>query len=49
MWNMLIGIIMIIGGCSGNLALKGTGSPGALALLGVVLLVWGFVQTAKNG
>jgi hypothetical protein len=49
MWNIIFGLVMIIGGASGKLALKGTGSSGALMALGVVLLIWGGVQMAKRG
>ncbi len=44
MWNIIIGAVFIIGGISGTLALKGTGSTGALAGVGVILVIWGIVQ-----
>jgi 4-hydroxybenzoate polyprenyltransferase len=44
--NIIVGILFIIGGLSGALALRGTGSPIALAVLGVVLLIVGFVQVS---
>jgi predicted phage tail protein len=44
MWNLIIGGVFIIGGISGTLALKGTGSSGALAGVGVILVIWGIVQ-----
>jgi hypothetical protein len=44
MWNIVIGIVFIIGGLSGGMALRGTGSSGALAVFGAVLLLWGLYQ-----
>ena len=49
MWNIIIGLVMIVGGATGTLSLKGTGSSGALTALGVVLLIWGGVQMARRG
>jgi hypothetical protein len=47
MWNIVIGAIMVVGGLSGKLALKGTNSSGALAAVGAGLIVWGIVQVAR--
>jgi hypothetical protein len=44
MINIIIGLVMVIGGLSGKLALKGTGSGGALAVLGAGLIVWGLLR-----
>jgi hypothetical protein len=44
MWNILIGIIFIIGGLSGQMALRGTSSTGGLAVVGVGLVGWGIFQ-----
>ena len=41
---LLIGIIFIIGGASGEMALRGTGSGLALAVVGVGLCIWGGIQ-----
>ena len=41
MVKIIMGLIMIIGGLSGKLALVGTNSGGALAAVGIGLLVWG--------
>ena len=49
MWNIIIGIAMIIGGFSGEFVLIGTESGLALTGLGVVLLIWGIVQLARGG
>ena len=48
MWNIVIGIILVIGGLSGKLVLWGTGSGLALAGLGAVLVVWGVVQVIRR-
>jgi uncharacterized membrane protein YgdD (TMEM256/DUF423 family) len=48
MWNIIIGVVFIIGGLSGQLALRGTESGPALAALGGVLLIWGIVQVVRN-
>jgi hypothetical protein len=48
MWNIIIGLVFIAGGLSGQLALRGTDSGPALAALGGVLLIWGIVQVAKG-
>ena len=47
--NIIIGIVFIIGGLSGGLVLRGTGSGGALAVVGVGLVIWGIVKMAKGG
>jgi hypothetical protein len=48
MWNIIIGIVFIVGGLSGKLALIGTNSGGALAAVGGVLLILGLVQVARR-
>ncbi len=47
MWNIVIGIVFIVGGLSGKLALIGTNSGEALAAVGAGLLVWGVVQMVR--
>ena len=51
MWNIIIGIVFVIGGLTGKLALLGTNSGGLLALLGAGLIGWGVFQMvrAKQG
>jgi len=49
MWNIIFGIIFIIGGLSGKMALIGTRSSGALVVIGVILLIWGIVQLKNKG
>jgi hypothetical protein len=48
MGNILIGIVFIVGGLSGKLALKGTSSGPALAAVGGVLVLLGIYRIAKN-
>ena len=48
MWNIIIGIVFIIAGLSGQMVLVGTESGGALALVGGGLVVWGIVQIARR-
>ncbi len=44
MLNIIIGLVMVGGGLSGKLALKGTGSGVALAALGGALILWGILR-----
>lgn len=48
MGQIIVGIVFIIGGLSGTLALKGTGSPMALAAVGVGLCIWGFLNPQSD-
>jgi hypothetical protein len=48
MINIIVGVIFIIGGLSGSLALRGTGSPIALAVVGVALVIWGIIQASSR-
>ena len=48
MWNIIIGIGMMLGGATGKLVLIGTDSAAALVVLGVVLLGWGIFQKVRN-
>tara|TARA_B100000609_G_scaffold111168_1_gene88284 strand:+ start:11878 stop:12039 length:162 start_codon:yes stop_codon:yes gene_type:complete len=47
-WNIVIGIVMIIGGLSGKLALIGTNSGTALAVVGLGLTGYGAYQMVNN-
>lgn len=47
MWNIIIGGVFIVGGLSGNMALRGTNSGPALAVVGGLLVVWGIVQVVR--
>ena len=44
MGKIIIGLIMVIGGLSGKLVLRGTESGKALAVFGALLIVWGLVK-----
>ena len=48
MWNIIIGLILLVGGLSGKLALIGTDSSTALAVIGGVLIVWGIIQSVRS-
>ncbi len=48
MWNIIIGILLIVAGLSGRFALIGTGSSKALAAVGAAILIWGIVQVARR-
>ena len=47
MWNIIIGLVFVVGGLSGKLALIGTNSGPLLAAVGAGLIVWGVVQMVK--
>ena len=47
--NLLYGVLFIVGGLSGTAALKGTGSPLLLALVGFGLLAYGIHQHRRYG
>ena len=48
MGNIIFGILFIIGGLSGSMALRGTGSTAGLAVVGAIFLVIGIAQVAKG-
>ena len=48
MIKIIIGLVMVIGGLSGNLVLMGTSSGVALAVLGGVLIVWGIAKMVRQ-
>jgi hypothetical protein len=45
--NIIIGIVFIIGGLSGNMVFRGTQSGGALAAVGGFLVLLGIVRMAR--
>ena len=47
-WNIGLGILFIIGGVSGDFALKGTESSGWLAIVGAGLLLFGLWQFSQQ-
>ncbi len=47
-FNIIIGGIMVVGGLSGVLVLKGTQSGGALAAIGGFLVILGFVRLLRS-
>ena len=44
MGNLIVGILFLIGGLTGNLVLRGTTSSIAVAVLGFVLCIVGIIQ-----
>ncbi len=48
MWNIVIGLIMLVGGLSGQLALIGTNSSGALAVVGALMMAFGVYQVTQK-
>jgi hypothetical protein len=48
MIKIIIGVVFIIGGLSGNLVLIGTNSGAALAGLGAVMVAWGIFNLARR-
>jgi hypothetical protein len=48
MRSVIFGLVMVVGGLSGKLALRGTGSSTALVVLGFCLLGWGIYQQAAK-
>jgi hypothetical protein len=45
--NIIIGVVFIIGGLTGSMSLRGTGSGGALAVVGGVLILVGLFRLAR--
>jgi len=48
MWKIIVGVIFIIGGLSGAMVLRFTNSSGALAIVGMGLVVWGIVEMRRG-
>ena len=48
MAKIIIGVLFIVGGLSGKLALIGTNSPRALAVVGGVLVAWGVFNIVRG-
>lgn len=44
-----MGVLFVIGGISGTMVLRGTGSSLALAAVGVVMVIIGVIQAASGG
>lgn len=47
-FNLIVGLIFIGGGLSGQLALRGTNSGPLLALLGLALAAFGIFQLVRS-
>jgi hypothetical protein len=48
MWKIILGVIFIIGGLSGQMVLRFTNSSEALVVVGVGLVVWGIVEVVRR-
>ncbi len=48
MLNIIMGLFFVIGGLSGQLALRGFNSPELLAAVGAVMIVWGITQVRRS-
>ena len=48
MFNIIIGLIFVIGGLTGNLTQRGLNSPELLAAIGAVMIVWGITQVVRR-
>jgi hypothetical protein len=48
MIKIIIGVVFIVGGLSGKMALIGTNSGNALAVLGAVLIAWGIFNIVRR-
>ena len=47
MWNIIIGLVFLIGGLSGKIAIRGTDSTVGAVVVGAGLIVWGIVQMVR--
>ncbi len=48
MWNIVIGLVFLIGGLSGKIAIRGTDSTVGAAVVGTGLIIWGIVQMVRS-
>ena len=48
MFNIIFGLIMLVGGLSGEMVLIGTDSSGALTIVGGLILAIGIFQVVKK-
>ena len=46
--TIIIGVMCIVGGLTGRLALIGTKSGGALAAVGAGLVIWGIYRVVRS-
>ena len=49
MGYLVVGVLFIIGGLSGTMALRGTHSPIALAVVGAGMAIYGIIQLTSGG
>ncbi len=48
MGNIVVGLLFIVGGASGKIALRGTNSSAALVVVGLVLIGFGIFRVFAN-
>jgi len=48
MWNLIVGILLIIAGLSGRFAFIGTRSPQLLVVIGIAIAAWGVYQIIQS-
>lgn len=49
MRSVIFGVLFILGGLSGAMVLRGTGSSGALVVVGIIFVVLGIAKSAAQG
>jgi len=47
--NIIIGAVFVIGGLTGGLTLRGTGSGAGIAIFGVLLILFGLFRLTRAG
>ena len=48
MWNIIIGLVFLIGGLTGQIGVRGINSALAGPILGSVLIAWGIYQMVRS-
>jgi hypothetical protein len=48
MWNIVIGVVFIVGAASGKLVLRGLDSSLGLGVVGAGLVIWGIFQLTSK-
>lgn len=48
MWNIIFGLVAIVGGASGQLVLRGTNNSTALMVVGAGLVIYGIFQVVRG-
>ena len=48
MWNIIIGLVFLVGGLSGYIGVRGINSALAGPILGCLLIAWGIYQMVRS-